>query len=595
MRRFDPRRDESGYALVAVLLTMLGLALFAMLAMTTAVRAAVPSRSVGDVVTATAAAQAGIEEYVARLAENSTYYNVNGTGDDASNKAFVVRRDGSSYGDGRDPRGVQVPGSGTQGAYFRYQLLTSPTETSRGGTIRLRVTGTTTSTATRPAESRTLTATLQQPGFLQYIYVTDVEAVDPSLYNTATVSAAVNGSGTRYTNGGSPAFVAYADPSAVLTTCAKRYYEGRNAPTYQSSASLPYWEQRYDYSNQAWRPTGGLTKSSDYGKKITFACQNIQFGGGDVITGALHSNDALLIGSSGTVTFQSPQTESSWADSATPAPAAGRRYWGAGTPIGTSPVYAPPLSLPKTNDDLRSYAGADGTGCTYTGETRITFVGASMKVLSPGTTSTQSGCLSTANRANEQTVPIPSVIYVKDSTATCAFALGYPRSGEDTSGTTTQYDCKSGTAFVQGEVKGQVTVATERDIVVTGDLTYASGLTGSDVVGLIPNNFVWVYNPVNASGNALAGYGGPVTIQAAILSLQHSFLVQNWAEGARRGNLTVDGVIAQKYRGAVGTSGSPGTGFTKAYSYDERLRYLPPPYFLTPESTPWSAVRVTDG
>ena len=42
-------------------------------------------------------------------------------------------------------------------------------------------------------------------------------------------------------------------------------------------------------------------------------------------------------------------------------------------------------------------------------------------------------------------------------------------------------------------------------------------------------------------------------IDAAILSLQHSFIVDNYNCGARLGTLTVNGAIAQKYRGPVGT------------------------------------------
>ena len=71
------------------------------------------------------------------------------------------------------------------------------------------------------------------------------------------------------------------------------------------------------------------------------------------------------------------------------------------------------------------------------------------------------------------------------------------------------------------------------------------------------------------------------TIEAAILSLQHSFIVDNWNCGAKLGALTVTGAIAQKYRGPVGTGGqsASGTGFQKIYNYDDRLR-LPQPAVL---------------
>ena len=104
------------------------------------------------------------------------------------------------------------------------------------------------------------------------------------------------------------------------------------------------------------------------------------------------------------------------------------------------------------------------------------------------------------------------------------------------------------------------------------------------MLGLVANNFVRVYHPyetketynsrtrqtetecVNGPGS-LHG----VTIDAAILAILHSFIVDNYNCGEQLGKLTVNGAIAQKYRGAVGTTG--GTGYLKNYNYDSRLRY----------------------
>ena len=49
------------------------------------------------------------------------------------------------------------------------------------------------------------------------------------------------------------------------------------------------------------------------------------------------------------------------------------------------------------------------------------------------------------------------------------------------------------------------------------------------------------------------------TIDAAILAINHSFIVDNYNCGARLGTLNVIGAIAQKYRGAVGTTAAPAT------------------------------------
>ena len=82
--------------------------------------------------------------------------------------------------------------------------------------------------------------------------------------------------------------------------------------------------------------------------------------------------------------------------------------------------------------------------------------------------------------------------------------------------------------------------------------------TSTVLGGLIANNFVRVYHPVNnwnTSGTDCDNNGGPGNIQidAAILALNHSFIVDNWYCGNPLGTLHVNGAIAQKFRGPVGT------------------------------------------
>jgi hypothetical protein len=77
-----------------------------------------------------------------------------------------------------------------------------------------------------------------------------------------------------------------------------------------------------------------------------------------------------------------------------------------------------------------------------------------------------------------------------------------------------------------------------------------------------------------------------------MLTLSHSVRVQNYDRGAPLGLLHVTGVLAQRYRGPVGTnsSGTIVTGFSKDYTYDLRLKYLSPPYFLDPVASQWGIV-----
>ncbi|HXP38358.1 MAG TPA: hypothetical protein VN817_11390 [Solirubrobacteraceae bacterium] len=82
-------------------------------------------------------------------------------------------------------------------------------------------------------------------------------------------------------------------------------------------------------------------------------------------------------------------------------------------------------------------------------------------------------------------------------------------------------------------------------------------------------------------------------IDAAILSTKHSWIVDNYKCGEPLGKLTVWGSIAQFWRGPVGTSGNPGSGYIKNYNYDERLAAQQPPSFLSPSSTSWKLSRET--
>ena len=81
-------------------------------------------------------------------------------------------------------------------------------------------------------------------------------------------------------------------------------------------------------------------------------------------------------------------------------------------------------------------------------------------------------------------------------------------------GTYKHYDCRAGDVYIKGTMSGQMTIAADNFIYVTGDLTYKD--KAIDVLGLVGNNAVFVYNPVritgfSGSGSTLAelGTGAP--------------------------------------------------------------------------------------
>ena len=124
-----------------------------------------------------------------------------------------------------------------------------------------------------------------------------------------------------------------------------------------------------------------------------------------------------------------------------------------------------------------------------------------------------------------------------------------------------------------------------------GDVVYAQANASTNILGLASDGIAWVWNPVSASsGASMLGDSGR-EIDAAIISVNHSFLVQNYGRGGDRGTLTVTGSSAQAFRGVV-RNGS--NGYIKAYGYDARLRYLAPPKFLSPVTTSYGITTQTE-
>lgn len=208
--------------------------------------------------------------------------------------------------------------------------------------------------------------------------------------------------------------------------------------------------------------------------------------------------------------------------------------------------------LPTTDSTLEQYAATDG--CVYTGPTTIEFDATDkMTVWSLGTTSraatsTTPACPSThdGKTATTNTGPVPNktkgdgVIYVKTKTITACPAGANPfddyTATKGTNGSAAQYTATTnvydffgaqpnprtnceGDAFVSdnptsGGISGQLTVATDNNIVITGTIKYkdcgaafrsthlhpchfnATGTQTNDSLGLIAQNYVIVNHPV---------------------------------------------------------------------------------------------------
>jgi hypothetical protein len=133
--------------------------------------------------------------------------------------------------------------------------------------------------------------------------------------------------------------------------------------------------------------------------------------------------------------------------------------------------------------------------------------------------------------------------------------------------------------FVKGSCESGTTSGAEGECEYENDSSTCSSKAANLSASEDPNKWGALSNPI---------------IDAAILSTKHSWIVDNYKCGAKLGELTVWGSIAQYWRGPVGTGGGTGTGYIKNYNYDQRLFTQEPPDFLSPISTSWKLSRESE-
>lgn len=652
------RTGDEGIAMIMVLGLILTASVIIAGALSYAVAGQPQARRGTASVQALAAAQAGIDHYLAHLNQDRNYFSTV----DCDNPALAgpnpdpgVLTNTCGWNSSTPYGWVQVQPGDPDSATFHYDVNSAQMDQF---TIWL------SSTGRSGGVVRTLQAKISIAGSQRYLYVTDFEDADPE--NTVVYS-----SGAPHDHCGKSG-----------TTLAKYWWSAN--PNERSDGDDP-------------------------------SCQEIQFVTGDVLDGPVHFNDMPLV--NGSTQFKQGFTTYSpncpKVATTTASTVLNKCFRGSGTPtLGTKGArWANANLLPDTTGDL-----VNKPGCQFTGDTRIRFnSNGTMDVwntASAGTTvafkgnpaavTTAPNCGTVANYkpasgqkypAAKQTIPVPDdmVIYVRNASSSATCVAGQVVNGS-TSGsaaadviptgnaeyvtdvsymrptklvktrtstgtfTTTltsdshpkKFDCGLGNVYIEGTVKGRLTIAAENNVVLTGDLGIASTTLGatpsndtSDIVGLVAQNSVVVYHPVKVSswtvsaakgstsgattptcgsdptatpsGGTKQGasctytagssyenlsYLSPPTsytdgkkhrwVYASIQTLAHSFWVSTYDQGAAVGTLSVRGSIAQRWRGIVGT-GSITTGYLKDYSYDKRLQTTSPPYFPPWANGEWSA------
>jgi hypothetical protein len=487
-----------------------------------------------------AATEAGLNFYLNQLQLDPDYWTKCDTGP-APNATELNPVNQVWNGVGNDTRRWRsLPGSTDE---YTIELIPAPGSTKcdstkqssfvdmTTGTFKIKVTGRSYKNAKR---TRSIIATFRRDSFLNFVYFTDYESRDPAAEPDAT------------------------DRKYQQDNCAEKYRTARK----------------------------------------NLNCSEIQFATGDKINGPLHTNDeSLLICGSpvfGRTTEQDLTTPRAKTDTievrgggtghvANPAPT---NPTCTDTPTINAPdnvfsTKAKMLALPDSNQTLEQVA--TNSNSRYTGKTSIRLRGSVMDITNNGVT--KSNLL----------WPSSGVIYVAGTGGSCT--------GEVPTDADYNEETACGNVYVSGTYNAPLTIAAARDIIVAptggsgfaGDANLIQG--GNDAtLGLIANNFVRVAHRVSSCANVNTTQYPQltnVTIEAAILSLQHSFIVDNYQCG-KRGTLNVTGAIVQKYRGPVGTgtATSVSSGYLKNYWYDDRFRYRSPPYFLTPVDASWDVVRV---
>jgi hypothetical protein len=537
--------NEGGYVMIAVvgataLVTLLvGVALAATNGDLRLVRRDLSSKQ------AYAAAQAGIADYVFHLNNDTAYWT----------RCTTVPSPKALNLEGSTTNRRPVPGA-TDGSTYAIELLhasTSPgnqqctTANPTGtmleasgpniGTFRIRATGYSGQTKS------SIVATFKQATFLDYVYFTQLETSDPVTYGFANPSSSLQ---------------------AAYDQCTKFRRDGR--------------------------PRSGTITP-------TQICDTIVFVNGDRINGPLHTNDDLCIAGGATPTFGRSPVDLIEVSASPPgyhsSSSSGNGCTGSASKPspGTFITNAPVLTPPPTNFSLSTVAGPN---YTYTGQTEIVLSGANMQI----------------NGGPSVPIPTDGVVYVKNGSCTASyspFTATYPPSS----------GCGNAVVKSSSPYTGQLTIAAENDIIIEGDINRASGSGG--LLGLLANNFVRVKHPLcpstdpgcsggtitaetgkgqcNSGVNGTGSLNNP-TIDAAIMSIAHSFIVDHYdCGGTGLGNLTVNGAISQKFRGAVGTNsgGNVANGYAKNYNYDDRLRYQEPPSFFDPVQSAWHIQRETLG
>jgi hypothetical protein len=393
----------------------------------------------------------------------------------------------------------------------------------------------------------------------------------------------------------------------------------------------------------------------------------VYWGPGDVLHGGLFTNGNIHTKDNDDVpgTYYTPVFEdvvnyagnqaNDIADSSIPA--AMQKAFPAMAPTYLPQQQSKPLIPPPNNSELKAFAQGP-QGYYFQGRTSIWLDGNQFYYDCKGPTAMQgTKSLPVGTRQGPYPLPENGVIYVDNNGETDTANYPITNSNGQNSYYQTEdgrkFDANLGNVFVSGTLQGQLTIGAANNIYLTaGDPTMPSGTpsqnfvtyqntsftpngsdteytgaNGTDMLGLIANNYVmilrWGWPTDSSDDNSFASSSYPATndyttadyylnspqsntpeheIDAAIMAIHYTFCYEdvNWEynpypAGASTATLKIVGAVMQNYRGTISAIDLPayaggtslGNGYLKDYWFDPRMTYEAPPHYVQPTGDGW--------
>ena len=546
-------RDERGFTMVVTIAILLITSLLIASALANASGDVRLTRSNTAAQQAYYAAQAGLQVYEFNLNTTLNYWQKCPRTEPEGNpaKKVALLEETKETGDEESYKYETLPANGDSKCEENKQATIVETAGTAHGTFRIKSTG------YSNGVERSIIATFNHPGFLNYVFLSNYEVEDPSTFTKPPLHC-------------------------------EHYYAERK-------------KHEEEVKTEKWLKE----------------CPPIPFIATDELKGPFHTNDAVALCS------YLGQQPSFGRNSSDKIEMNGGKYadsldagcGGSFTMKGTYKTNGATLTPPTTDTELLETA-AD----KYTGRTVIELNGS----VKPNTMTVTTENTTTKKLEKKEGVSFPSngVIYVSNkSSPTCSLSyspFSYDKDYEE--------DSSCGDVYVKGTYTESLTIAAQKDVIITGNLTTTGEKggfaektkpTGEATLGLIGEDFVRVYHPVTTTKEntsekctALNQTTSTTPQRTRGLDLEHrhrrgnpqhekllhrrQFRLRHIAR--RTDHLGRDRAeLAWTRHRRANFFGTTSGGYPeKNYNYDERLATKQPPNFLSPNSSGgWELERET--